>query len=66
MTLKHFELFLFVSVIKVLIFGFPVLVQCTTDANDGKVCIFSCFFGSFFMGFGFLVVFGWFDGDWCG
>eukprot|EP00258_Populus_trichocarpa_P039249 XP_024455268.1 protein STRUBBELIG-RECEPTOR FAMILY 8 [Populus trichocarpa] len=34
MTLKHFELFLFVSVIKVLIFGFPVLVQCTTDAND--------------------------------
>ncbi|KAF9683342.1 hypothetical protein SADUNF_Sadunf04G0003600 [Salix dunnii] len=34
MTLKCFELFLFVSVIKVLIFGFPVLVQCTTDAND--------------------------------
>jgi hypothetical protein len=50
MTLKHFELFLFVSVIKVLIFGFPVLVQCTTDANDGKVCIFSCFLGSFFYG----------------
>ena len=49
MTLKRFELFLFVSVIKVLIFGFPVLVQCTTDANDGKVCIVSCFFGVLFL-----------------
>ncbi|KAL9384198.1 hypothetical protein Peur_024521 [Populus x canadensis] len=34
MALKHFELLLFVFVVKVLIFGFPVLVQCTTDAND--------------------------------
>ncbi|KAJ6333786.1 hypothetical protein OIU77_009632 [Salix suchowensis] len=32
MALKHFELLLFV--VKVLIFGFPVLVHCTTDAND--------------------------------
>ncbi|KAG6754619.1 hypothetical protein POTOM_040411 [Populus tomentosa] len=34
MALKHFELLLFVFVVEVLIFDFPVLVQCTTDAND--------------------------------
>ncbi|KAJ6885415.1 STRUBBELIG-RECEPTOR FAMILY 8-like [Populus alba x Populus x berolinensis] len=34
MALKHFELLLFLFVVKVLIFDFPVLVQCTTDAND--------------------------------
>ncbi|XP_011002569.1 PREDICTED: protein STRUBBELIG-RECEPTOR FAMILY 8-like isoform X1 [Populus euphratica] len=34
MALKHFELLLFVFVVKVLISGFPVLVQCTTDPND--------------------------------
>jgi hypothetical protein len=50
MALKHFELLLFVFVVKVLIFGFPVLVQCTTDANDGKVCIFLKYF---LMGFWF-------------
>jgi hypothetical protein len=57
MALKHFELLLFVFVVKVLIFGFPVLVQCTTDANDGKVCIFLKYFLMGFWFFDWSIVF---------